>query len=86
MEHDILRAKLKKENTESRPCVVFDTPDAHTVWLKVGVQQFCVTNEAMETEVEADWMRDMLAEALATLIEQQGHNVEVTGCASRSPG
>lgn len=54
--------------TEIKPCIVPDEPDAHTVWLKVGAQKFCVTNIPCETKEEAIWVQKRLAEALASVV------------------
>lgn len=67
MDLDELEQRMMREHTEKRPCVVDGSPDAHTVWLRVGVQRFCVTPDACETADDADSMRVMLAKALANL-------------------
>ena len=54
------------ENTSRKPIIMEGSPDAHTVWLDVGVQHFEIGPVRVTTE-EADWMRSMLAKALATL-------------------
>lgn len=50
--------------TRKKPVTVHGEPGAHTVWLKVGVQSFQI-NDYCETAEHADWMRSMLAKALA---------------------
>lgn len=47
-----------------RPVIVRDEPDAHQVWLVVGVQSFTVGGH-MPTKAEADWYADQLRHALA---------------------
>jgi hypothetical protein len=54
--------------THISPCVIEDMPDAHSAWLTVGAQGFCVTPQGCETAEEAEWMRVMLAKALATIV------------------
>ncbi len=58
---------LRDEHTFSKPCCVNETPDAHTVWLKIGNQSFCIDGY-QETKKAADWMRFMLGKALANLV------------------
>lgn len=55
--------------TEVRPCIVDGMPDAHTAWLNVESQSFCVTAQPCETKEEAEWMCKMLAKALARIVE-----------------
>jgi hypothetical protein len=69
IEMDELEARMFNEHTERRPIVCEGWPDAHTVWMRVGVQQFWLGGER-ETAAEADWMRSMLAKALAQLVRQ----------------
>ena len=57
------------EYTEVRPVVVEDEPDAHTVWLVVGVQQFCLANHS-ETKKGAEWTRRMLSAALGRIVAE----------------
>jgi hypothetical protein len=57
--------------TDIRPCVVQGDPDAHTVWLKVTNQEFCITVYAAETKEEAEWMRDQLCVALEKLVQDE---------------
>lgn len=70
MKHNSTFSRLRARYTLCKPCCVDGEPDAHTVWLKVGVQSFCVTPFACETKGEAEWMRDMLANALATVLAE----------------
>ena len=58
---------LWPEYSSIQPCVVEGSPDAHTVWLKVGVQSFCITPLACDTKEEAEWMRRMLDKAIETM-------------------
>ncbi|MBC8740417.1 hypothetical protein F6X40_27555 [Paraburkholderia sp. UCT31] len=60
---------IKEEHTEVRRQRVEAAPHARTVWLRVGVQQFCVTPQYVETADEAEFMRDMLASALGHLVQ-----------------
>ena len=64
---DLLAETLRDKYTFSRPCCVDETPDAQTVWLKIGNQSFCIDGY-QDTKEEADWMRLMLGKALATLV------------------
>lgn len=63
--------------TEIKPCVVEGYPDAHTVWLKVTNQSFCVTPYYNETKEEAEWMRDQLCVALAKIVNENHPTVRV---------
>ena len=60
-----------KAFTFLKPCIVENEPDAHTVWLKVGSQEFCVSSIACETKEEAEWMQTMLAKAIVALWEHR---------------
>lgn len=66
-----MERQLMERYTEAKPVVVGCDddahPDAHTVWLKVEQQSFCLTDYS-ETKEEADWMRLMLAKALSKVI------------------
>ena len=64
---DALELQMYREYTEKRTTYCEDMPGAHTVWLRVGVQQFCLSG-VRESADEADWMRAMLAKALARLV------------------
>ena len=72
---DALELQMYREYTEKRTTYCEDMPGAHTVWLRVGVQQFCLSG-VRESADEADWMRAMLAKALARLVHVT-HNVEL---------
>jgi hypothetical protein len=76
-----LENRIYREHTEVRACVVEDWPNAQTVWIRVGVQQFCVTPHACETPEEADWMRKMLSRAMMELVRRMTPYVELTGAA-----
>jgi hypothetical protein len=66
-----LLSKIINNNTAIRPCVVDgDEDDNYTVWLIIGVQEFCVTAYAGNLE-ESKWTQDLLARALIRLIEQE---------------
>lgn len=67
---DPLVESLREKYTDIKPCCVEGSPDAHTAWLKVGDQSFCVTDLACDTEKEAEWFRTMLASALATIVRE----------------
>jgi hypothetical protein len=67
IELDALEHRMFAEHTEKRPICCEGLPDAHTVWLRVGVQQFCLSG-TRETAAEAEWMRSMLAKALANVV------------------
>lgn len=62
------RAPHMERFVEVRPVVIEEWPDAHNVFLKVGVQQFCVSPHGCETRDEAEWMRDMLCIALDAVV------------------
>ncbi len=62
------KVALRVAYTKSQPCVVEGWPDAHTVWLKVGVQEFRLM-PTLETKEEAEWMREQLAKALISVVE-----------------
>ena len=59
--------KLRDKYTRSRPVCVEGCPTAQTVWLRIGVQAFCLDGY-QETKREANWMRLMLGKALETLL------------------
>lgn len=64
----MLAERLRDKYTFAKPCCVDDdTPDAHTVWLKIGNQSFCIDGY-QDTKEEADWMRLMLGKALLALL------------------
>lgn len=55
---------MKTEFVSVRPVIVADAPDAHQVWLDIGVQHFTV-GDYLETKDEADWLANQLRIALA---------------------
>ena len=61
-----LYAKIKKENTRIKDCVIGDGKKGYTVWFKVGPQEFCV--HVADTKKEALWMQGRLAEAIYRLV------------------
>lgn len=63
--------KIRDAYTEKKKCVVWGWPDAHTAWLRVRNQDFCVTATVMETAEEAEEMRAMLAKTLVSLIKRE---------------
>lgn len=67
--NDLLVRRIRRDYTLSKSVVIEDEPDARTVWLKVGVQSFEVATA--ESEEHAEWYRDMLANALAAIVEAQ---------------
>ena len=46
-------------------------PDEYNVFLKVGGQRFCIGRTFSEDIKDAEWMRKMLAKALAALVTEQ---------------
>lgn len=52
------------EYTRIQACVVEGAPDAHTAWLVVGVQHFCVSSTYLDSAEEASWMCLQLGKAL----------------------
>ena len=40
----------------------------YSVWLKVGVQSFCITRYPLETIEEAEWIQKMLGKALEQIV------------------
>lgn len=60
---------LKEKYTFSQPVLVSYAPNARTVWLKVNQQSFCIDGH-QDTQEEADWMRTMLAKAMASVIDE----------------
>ena len=49
-----------------KPVIVADAPDAHQVWLDIGVQHFTVGNYH-ETKDEAEWHARMLRNAISNI-------------------
>lgn len=66
-EHVTRRNPEMERYIEIKPVIVQDFPDAHTVWLKVTNQSFCLADYS-ETKEDAEWMRDMLCVALAKIV------------------
>jgi hypothetical protein len=64
---DLSAETLRDKYTFSKPCCVDKTPDAQTVWLKIGNQSFCIDGYK-DTKEESEWMRLMLGKALAKLV------------------
>lgn len=63
--------RLRDEYTSFRPVVCEDEPDAQTIWLDVGPQHFKVAD--VENTEHAEWFREMLAQALVKIIENEGN-------------
>lgn len=55
---------------EIRSVVIEGEPEACNVFLKIGVQSFCVTPRGCENREHAEWMRDQLCRALANLVAE----------------
>lgn len=64
-----LTEHIRENFTHVKPCCVEGAPDAHTAWLKVGPQSFCVTHMACDTKDEAEWYRTQLATALGNMVD-----------------
>ena len=77
-ESDLMKLLTQKYSL-IEPCVVEDEPDAHTVWLKVGVQSFCITPIACESEEAALWMQRQLCKALESFLIMECHQVIHSG-------
>ena len=60
---------LAKKYTRIREIVDGDEPDAHTAWLVVDNQQFCVSILAHKNAEEASWKCWMLAKALNKIVD-----------------
>lgn len=60
--------EIRTRYTYSNPIELEDEPNAHKVWLKVGVQSFCIGD--VEDKEHADWMCDMLAKALGNMVRE----------------
>lgn len=70
---EVENKEIRTRYTYSNPYVfnpdnLEDEPDAHKVWLKVGVQSFLIGE--VEDKEQADWMRDMLAKALGNMVRE----------------
>jgi hypothetical protein len=57
---------MRSEFVSVKPVIVSDAPDAHQVWLDVGVQHFPV-GDYRDTKDEADWYADQLRRAILNL-------------------
>lgn len=64
-----LDAAIREKFTFAEPVEIEDEPEAHKVYLKVGVQRFTVMDSA-ENEEHAEWFRDMLAKALGSMVRE----------------
>jgi hypothetical protein len=62
-------AELKEKYTLLKGVVVKDESDTHSVWLVVGNQQFVL--DGYHSIEEGEWMREMLAKAILTLIAEE---------------
>lgn len=60
-----------------KPVIVADAPDAHQVWLDIGVQHFTI-GEYCETKDEAEWLAAQLRIALTTLQSGAGDGVALS--------
>lgn len=67
-EHITRRAPQMEKYVEIKPVVMEGYPDAHSVFLKVTNQRFCVTPYGCDTKADAEWTRDMLCVALAKIV------------------
>lgn len=67
--------------TFAKPCCVSDTPDAHTIWIKVGNQSFSIDGY-QDTLAEANWMRFMLGKAIQAILSE---HFNVAGALPLSP-
>lgn len=73
-ESDLMKL-LTQKYAVIKPCVVDgDEEDNFTVWLRVGVQEFCITQFAGDKE-ESDFMARMLGKALETFLQVECHRV-----------
>ncbi len=67
---DEINAKiLASLYTEIKPCCVSDTPDAHTVWIKVDGQSFAIDGY-QDTKEDAKWMQQMLGKAFLAMLQK----------------
>jgi hypothetical protein len=57
-----------EQYTRICPIVREDAPDAHTAWLVVENQYFCVTPQSCDTAAEASWHCWMLAKAVLKIL------------------
>jgi len=65
---------IRDNYTLAKPCLVDGCPDAHTVWLKIQGQSFCIDGY-QDTKDEADWMCKMLAKALTTFLLENSESI-----------
>lgn len=63
-------ARLRDKYTFCQPIIVDDEPDAHTVWLKVEGQSFCLDSYWANKE-EAEWFQAMLGKALERVVDNE---------------
>lgn len=68
MVDELLVARIIRDYTATKPCVVDDAPDAHSAWLVVGAQSFCITEPACESKEDAEMMCKMLAIAIRNIL------------------
>lgn len=71
IDHDAVDAvaeKILRGNTKAKRIACKGYPGAHTVWLRVGPQEFCVTPIPCDTLEETKHFRDLLANALTNLV------------------
>jgi len=71
MSDDLLIKRLKRDYTETKPCVIDGFPDAHTAWLVVDAQYFCVTGDGCETKEDAEMTCKMIATALSRILANE---------------
>lgn len=65
----LMARTFAEQHVTLKPVVIRDMPDAHNIWLTVGVQSFCMTPYGMErTRDHANWFRDRMVDALAKMI------------------
>lgn len=68
---DDLEQRMYDEHTTATTLQDEDFPDAHVVFLRVGVQHFCITPTPCESAEQATWLRHMLARALAGVVLEE---------------
>lgn len=57
---------MRNEFVSVKPVIVSDSPDAHQVWLDIGVQHFTI-GEYCETKEDAEWYAEQLRRAILNL-------------------